>query len=214
VTRFILFDFDGVFADTLDDMLRFSREVCASLGHPRTPTRHDLDALDSMDIRSYARQLGLPEDTHDDFAASMVECFRQKTEPPKLFDQVGEVIAQLARGNRLGIVTGNSTEMVWAFLAHHGLDGYISGVMGADVPGTRAEKIRLMMRELGAPPEATFMVGDSISDVRAAQEVGVTSIAVAWGHQSAERIATATPDVIVYSPEELLRVVGEDKSQG
>ena len=80
-------------------------------------------------------------------------------------------------------------------------------MIGADGPGTRAEKIRLAIGDLGGTPEATYMVGDSISDVKGAREAGVTSIAVTWGHQSEARLATTAPDVIVHTPSELLDVV-------
>ena len=42
----ILFDFDGVLADTLDDMLHFAQAVCVELGSDRIPTPADLDALE------------------------------------------------------------------------------------------------------------------------------------------------------------------------
>jgi phosphoglycolate phosphatase-like HAD superfamily hydrolase len=50
------------------------------------------------------------------------------------------------------------------------------------------------------------MVGDSVSDVRAAKEAGVKSIAVGWGHQSLERLIEAAPDHVVRSPGELIEI--------
>jgi phosphoglycolate phosphatase-like HAD superfamily hydrolase len=55
--------------------------------------------------------------------------------------------------------------------------------------------------------EAVFMVGDSLSDVRAAKEASVTSIAVTWGHQSLENLLRGKPDFVVSSPEGLVEVV-------
>jgi phosphoglycolate phosphatase-like HAD superfamily hydrolase len=51
-----------------------------------------------------------------------------------------------------------------------------------------------------------FMVGDSLSDVRAAKEAGVKSIAVSWGHQSVGRLAGAVPDHVVRVPGELIEI--------
>jgi phosphoglycolate phosphatase-like HAD superfamily hydrolase len=205
--RTILFDFDGVLADTLGDMLRFSEEACAQLGRPRRPTPEDLNAVDSMDIQSYGRQLGLPEDLLDDFGAFMVRRFEEKKEPPGLFDGLGEVILRLSHSCRLGVVTGNSEAAVRAFLAHHGLGSVMGCVIGADTPGTRAEKIDCAAERLDGQLSSTCMVGDSVSDVRAAREAGVMSIAVAWGHQSERRLRAAGPDAVVRSPAELLAVV-------
>ena len=161
MTRIILFDFDGVLADTLDDMLNFSRAICSTLGHDCRPAPRDLDALELMDILSYGRQLGLPTDKLEDFGAMMVEQFRLKQEPPALFAGLADVIRQISQNSRIGIVTGNSTEMVREFVAYHGLDDYFSCVLGADAPGTRGDKIRRAVQEQEGGLASTFMVGDS-----------------------------------------------------
>jgi len=50
------------------------------------------------------------------------------------------------------------------------------------------------------------MVGDSVSDIRAAREASVKSIAVEWGHQSPAKLLSAQPDYFVRSPKELLEI--------
>jgi phosphoglycolate phosphatase-like HAD superfamily hydrolase len=54
--------------------------------------------------------------------------------------------------------------------------------------------------------ESVFMVGDSLSDIRAAKEAGIQSVAVAWGHQSLSRLMNGEPDHVVHSPQELLEL--------
>jgi len=76
-----------------------------------------------------------------------------------------------------------------------------------DSPGSKAEKISHAQKQLAAEGEAVFMVGDSASDVRAAKEASVKSIAVSWGHQSVEVLIRAEPDQIVHSPRELIKVI-------
>jgi len=46
-----------------------------------------------------------------------------------------------------------------------------------------------------------------LSDVRAAREAGVTSIAATWGHQSLETLLRGNPDVVVNSPPDLIEVI-------
>ena len=55
--------------------------------------------------------------------------------------------------------------------------------------------------------EAVFMIGDALSDVRAAKEAGVTSIAVTWGHQSLETLLRGEPDHVVHTPNTLIGVI-------
>jgi phosphoglycolate phosphatase-like HAD superfamily hydrolase len=51
-----------------------------------------------------------------------------------------------------------------------------------------------------------YVVGDSASDIRAAKESSVKSIAVSWGHQGINKLASARPDHLVHSPQELLEL--------
>jgi phosphoglycolate phosphatase len=203
----VLFDFDGVLADTLDDILCFSEIVCSQLGHPRQPTPGDLDALDLMSFHELGKKLALPEDKAQDFATRCVQMFTQRQLPPKIFDGMQEVVAQLSARAKIGIITGNSAKVVFKFLDQYGLAGYVSQVMGGDLPGTRADKIRTAVNCLGTPEDDTYMVGDAVSDIRAAREASVMSVAVCWGHQSGKRLLEAGPDYLVHSPKELLAIL-------
>jgi len=69
------------------------------------------------------------------------------------------------------------------------------------------EKILRAQNQLAAESKSVWMIGDSGSDIRAAKEASVQSIAVSWGHQSAEVLTRAEPDYLVHSPEELLKVI-------
>ena len=70
----ILFDFDGVLADTLDDLLSFAQEACAQLGFPRNPTPADLDALETMSFIDYGRQLKCLHNRLIHLSAHAYEC--------------------------------------------------------------------------------------------------------------------------------------------
>ena len=59
----------------------------------------------------------------------------------------------------------------------------------------------------GKSPEEACLIGDAVSDVYACREVGVRSIAVAWGHQSAARLTAAGADDVVGSPRELAELL-------
>jgi phosphoglycolate phosphatase len=105
---------------------------------------------------------------------------------------------------RMGVVTGNVTAAVQEFLVVHGIAAWFPVVLGADTPGSRVEKILRAVQMLGGTArDKVWVVGDSVSDIRAAREAGVSSIAVGWGHQSLKKLASLNPDHIVHKPEEL-----------
>jgi phosphoglycolate phosphatase len=61
--------------------------------------------------------------------------------------------------------------------------------------------------------ENIYIVGDSLSDIRAAKETGIKSIAVSWGHQSMKKLSSAEPDHIVHSPRELFETITKTENQ-
>jgi phosphoglycolate phosphatase len=203
----ILFDFDGVLADTLDDLLNFAREVCAQLGLPRNPTPADLEVLDTMSFVDYGQQLKLPPQYIDAFVSQCLQKFNKRSRPPEIFEGMGQVITEAARHNTIAIVTGNTTPTVDEFLKENNLREHIKLIIGVEQKGTRPEKIERALRELGQGEKAAYMVGDAVSDIRAARETSTKSIAVGWGHQSPVRLMTAAPDYLVDSPQELLELL-------
>jgi len=203
----ILFDFDGVLADTLGDLLQFGQEVCDELGVKHVATPDDLDSLEVMSFATYGRQLEVPEHLVDEFVRRCLKRFGEKKSPPDIFEGMGEVVRKLAVSHVLGIITGNSSQNVTAFLVEHGLAEYVRAIFGVDSPGSKTEKISQAQNQFTAEGEAVFMVGDSMSDTRAAKEAAVKSIAVSWGHQSAETLIRAEPDYLVRSPQELMEVI-------
>lgn len=203
----ILFDFDGVLADTLEDALNFGREACTQMGFERNPTPADLDALETMAVPDYGYQLKLPAQHIDEFVTRYLQMFTQKPYPPRLFQGMELVIADAARYHKIAIVTGNTTPAVEAFLKEYKLREYIKLVIGAEYKISRAEKIGFALRQLGRLDEIVYMIGDSVSDIRAARETSIKSIAAGWGHQTPARLLAERPDHLVNSPQELRELI-------
>ena len=207
----IIFDYDGVLADTLDDLLQFGQEACNTLGVKHVVEKDDLSHLEEMSFASYGRACGVAEHQVDEFVQICLKRFAEKQSPPAIFDGLSHVVRRLAGHNTLAIVTTNSAQNVHVFLAEHGLSGCIQAVYGVDSPGSKAQKISMARNRLSADIKqgSVFMVGDSLSDMRAAKETATTSIAVTWGHQSLEHLLRGDPDHVVNFPCELIEIIKE-----
>ena len=204
----IIFDYDGALADTLDDLLRFGQQACDQLGVNHLVTKDDLNNLEVMSFATYGRACEVPEPLVDEFVCISLRLFAEKESPPAIFAGLSDVVRRLAVRHKIAIVTTNTSQNVNAFLSQHGLANLVHAVYGVDSPGSKAQKISLARgRLLEREEEAVFMVGDSLSDVRAAKEASVTSIAVTWGHQSLENLLRGSPDFVVSSPEGLVEAV-------
>jgi phosphoglycolate phosphatase len=205
----IIFDYDGVLADTLHDLLLFGQEACNQLGIKHLVTKDDLNNLEVMSFTSYGRVCEVPEPLVDEFVRICLNLFAEKKSPPAIFAGLSEVIRHLSTNHMIAIVTTNSSQNVHAFLTKHGLDGHIHAVYGVHTPGSKAQKISMARSRLieNRKQDSVFMIGDSLSDVLAAKEAGVTSIAVTWGHQSLKNLLRGNPEHVVSSPHHLIEVI-------
>jgi phosphoglycolate phosphatase-like HAD superfamily hydrolase len=202
----ILFDFDGVLADTLGDMIQFGQEACDELGVAHIVTTDDLNLLEVMSLAEYGRQLEVPKDLIDDFVSRCLTRFIHKPHPPKIFDGMAQVVEKLSAGHVIGIVTGNVTSVVENFLLENGTRQSVRAIFALDQPGSKSEKILRAKSQLAGNTTEVYYIGDSVSDIQAARETSLKSIAVSWGHQSIEKLTRAKPDYFVQSPQELLEV--------
>jgi phosphoglycolate phosphatase len=207
----IIFDFDGVLADTLNDLIQFGQEVCDELGINHAVKKDDLSNLEIMSFASFGRACEVPEHLVDEFVQRCLKRFAEKKSPPAIFNGLSTIIRNFAVHNTLAIITTNSSQNVNAFLIEHGLDECIQAVYGVDIPGSKAQKISIARNQFSADekPESVFMIGDSLSDIRAAKEASVTSVAVTWGHQSLEHLLRGDPDYVVHFPHDLIEVINK-----
>ncbi|NJD59330.1 MAG: HAD family hydrolase, partial [Anaerolineae bacterium] len=153
----VIFDFDGVLADTLADMLLFAQEVCDELGVIHTVVQRDLSELEVMSFATFGRACEIPENLVDEFVRKCTEKFAEKKSPPAIFDRLGEVVRKLAASHVLAVVTGNSERNVRVFLEEHGLEACVRAVYGVDMPGSKVEKILMAKSQFAAGGEAVFM---------------------------------------------------------
>lgn len=204
----IIFDYDGVLADTFDDLLRFGQEACNQLGVKHLVTKDDVHGLEEMSFSSFGRSCEVPEHLVDEFVKICLNFIAEKTSPPAIFTGLRDIVRDLSADHKIAIVTTNSSLNVNAFLVRHGLDGFVHAVYGVDSPGSKAQKITLARDRLleNGKEEPVFMVGDALSDVLAAKEASVTSVAVTWGHQSLDKLHRGHPDHVVSSPHDLIEV--------
>ena len=110
------------------------------------------------------------------------------------------LVNNLAQRYPVYVVTGNSSEVVTAFLREHGIGG-VREVLGSDVERSKVKKIRRVKRL--HPDGALFFITDTSGDLREAHKAGAVPVAVTWGYHSVATLQKAHPQHVVESPESL-----------
>ncbi|MBE9158132.1 HAD hydrolase-like protein [Nodosilinea sp. LEGE 06152] len=198
-----LFDFDGTLADSLLTIVEITNRLAPEFGYRPTPLE-ELDALKGYSTRQLIRYSGIS-------LLKIPALLRRLRVELKSYDPtiapcagMPAVIRQLhAQNHALAVITSNTPEVVYAFLAAHSLEHCFFSVDGG---GTLFGKGRLIVKCLERHrlvPAETVYVGDEVRDIQAARFAGIQSISVTWGFNSREALAAAQPDWLVDDPETL-----------
>ncbi|MBN2255448.1 MAG: HAD family hydrolase [Deltaproteobacteria bacterium] len=200
--RLLLFDFDGVIADSLELYETTTRRCFELIGTPITPNREVF--LDLFDDNFYdaiqARGVKIEE---------FIRAIRE-IGPSVDFSGVGlfagiePVLEELARENTLIVISSNTNHAVGTILSAHRCACCFQEIMGADVMVSKVRKIIHAMEKYRCPPVMSLFIGDTAGDIREARQAGIGTVAVTWGWHGRERLESADPDYIVDTPEELL----------
>jgi len=127
---------------------------------------------------------------------------------------VEPLLARLVRrGILLGLVTGNLTHIGWCKLERAGLRDYFRFGAFGEMAKTRARLVKIAMAEARrrrwiAGDAPVTLVGDAPSDVLAARDNRIRSIAVQTGITPVEELVSNRPDLLLRDLRELrLRMV-------
>lgn len=109
----------------------------------------------------------------------------------------------------LGIATGKSQRGVRAILSHHDLISHFGTIKTADDAPSKPHPGMILeaMRETGAEPRDTIMIGDTTFDMEMARAAGVHAIGVKWGYHPHHLLARSGASEIVSNFAELGRRV-------
>lgn len=198
----LMFDFDGTLADSLGAIVAITNRLAPEFGY-RPTAPEDLAALKHLPPRQVIWQSQISVLKIPALLRRVRRELRQHMAEVPLCAGLHPVLRDLCQHHTLCILTSNAPENVRPFLAAHGLTDCFGEITGG---GTLFGKARLMRRVLadqGWDPSGVIYVGDEVRDIEAAHTVGMPVVAVTWGFNSRELLASAHPTWLVDHPEEL-----------
>lgn len=115
-----------------------------------------------------------------------------------------------ADGWLLAVVTGKGRRGLHEVLEAHGLLARFVALKSADDGPGKPDPTLLLdaVRETGASPGRTVMVGDTVFDLGMARRARVAGIAVTWGYHDLAQLQTERPAAVIERFEELATTAG------
>jgi len=197
----IIFDYDGVIADSKEIFMRYFLEGCRRYGVDIT-TEEEFLRLYEGNIYESMLSLGLSREKILSVVYYMRRGLLENKDRIRMFSGIGEIIKELS-SRPLFIVTSNDTELVRNFLKSWHID-FFEDIIGSDREASKVKKIKSIMEKY--PSSRYYFIGDTVGDIMEGRKAGVKTVAVTWGWHDEERLAKAKPDYMVKNPPELLTV--------
>lgn len=214
----ILIDVDGTLVDSVPDLAYCVDEMMKQLD---MPTRGEAavrtwvgNGVERLVRRALIGRLdGEPDEAL--FARAypiFLELYTENTSKRSaLYPGVREGLDYLkSQGYRLGCVTNKVAQFTLPLLKDLGLhDDFESIVCGDTLPKKKPDPLPLLhsAEMLDVAPEESLMLGDSVSDVKAARAAGFQIVCMSYGYNHGVDIRESNPDAVIDSMVELKRLL-------
>lgn len=219
--RLLVFDLDGTLIDSRQDLCKAVNAMLVEFGRPPLPDLVIASYIGDGAGMLVRRALGDPSDealVARALAAFMAHYRRHKLDHTYVYPGVMESLVALralpaGAGERaMAMLTNKPITPTLAISEALQLSPYFFRIYGGDSFATKKpdpEGLLALMREAGARPQETVMIGDSDVDVLTAQRAGAWSIGCRYG-LSPEKLAAMPADVMVDTAAEWIEVLQEE----
>ena len=221
----VLIDVDGTLVDSVPDLAFCVDEMMKQLGmpiHGEAKVRQWVgNGVERLTRRALIGKLdGEPDEILFQKAYPIfMELYAQNTSKRSvLYPGVKEGLTYLkAGGYKLGCVTNKAAQFTEPLLKDLGIyNDFAIVVSGDTLPVKKPDPGPLLhvAKHFGVSPDRSTMIGDSVSDVKAARAAGFQIICMSYGYNHGMDIRDAHPDAVIDSMAELEGLLESAKRQG
>lgn len=216
--RLIIFDLDGTLVDSVSDLSCAIDAMLAELGREPAGEAKVRGWVGEGAARLVKRALtgerqGEPDpELAERGLALFFAAYRDRVlDRSRAYTGARELLAWLAeRGRRLALVTNKPAEFIAPLLDGLGLGEYFDLTLGGDsLAAKKPDPAPLLhaAQYFGLEADDCLMVGDSGTDIAAAQAAGMPVVAVSYGYEPSGDVRCHAPDAVVDSLHDLLSLL-------
>ena len=185
----IVFDLDGTLTDSAELGRMLFKRVFSRMGFGEISDALS-DSFNGPSADEVCRIMGIGPDRRAEYDRLIDEIEVELVRTVgKVYPGVHEMLSDLARRAHLAILTNGSAAYCEACVAHYGFAPYIELNAGYASGVTKAMRIGMWARELGA--RRVIVVGDRRTDIDHARAAGAYAVGVTFGMGTREELAGA-----------------------
>ncbi len=201
----IIFDFDGVLADSFEALYKINALAFRAQGKKLTKTQYRNFFINDFNE-------GVKKFCGDEKKYEKLTNFRKKIKEKyyndvKLFPHTKPLIRRLKKQkNSLGIISVTSEDLVKMLLNKSGLDNYFDFILSS-AGASKAEILKQVILSNGYKISESYFVTDTFNDICYGKKAGLQTIAVLWGFNAKELLLKGKPDFILKNCEEIFSII-------
>lgn len=202
--KIIIFDFDGVLADSVQVVFKMNQEAVASINKTLTMEEY-VSCFEEHVNKRLAELFHLTEEEKKMLVGVKANLFPKyyNTHTIKLFDFAKELVLEAGKLGELWIISSSPSDLIKQVLEPYGLVESFTKIIGQN----KLSKNIILENEIKDMKEGeVFFITDTTGDIKETRKIPekILTLAVTWGFHSATLLESEKPDLVVYKPEEIL----------
>ena len=201
----IIMDFDGVVADSHGAILKAINDLAVKRNKPQITDAE----YASVSMRSLFAKLALPKILTPYYVNILRKGIRTHFDELGLHTQILPVLEWAQQTQTpLGILSSNATDVIRRFVDAHLPEVPFASVQGNCALWAKHRYLKKIAQRHGSSVERSVYLGDETRDIDAARRVGMRSVAVTWGKDSAHLLEQSGPSCLAQDGSAVVRYLG------
>ncbi len=204
--KLIIFDFDGTIADTMEAGIEITNKIAEQLNFTKLD-KSKIDYYRTLEPKQFLKLMQIPLLKIPLMAGIYHIEFNKVIHKLKPFPGIPEVLNELEKHYKLGILSSNSVENIEKFLELNNLRHLFDFVHSQPHIFGKSSSLRKILRRRKLTKDQVVYVGDEVRDIQAAHQLKIPVISVTWGLNARELLEKYKPEYLIDTPGQLLDIL-------
>ncbi|MFA5095596.1 MAG: HAD hydrolase-like protein [Candidatus Paceibacterota bacterium] len=197
--KLVIFDFDGVLANTLEFSFKIHKDINGNL------TWEKFQKFAMGDFHEEMRR-SVEKESHI-IPKNFYELYEKNLNEIGINEVLRATVSELRNNHKLAIVSSTSSSYISNFLEKEKILSYFNDILGQDVHTSKIVKINTLLERYKIIPNYAVFITDSLGDILEGNECKIKSIGVTWGIHGKETLKKGNPSAIIDDPRDLLETI-------
>lgn len=202
----IIFDFDGVLADSFDTLYLLIRDMMVKVGIELSENSYRDLFMDNVH-KGFKKIIGNTEKykIFKKLRDINYDKYYRKY-GPKLFPGASKILKKLDKNYIITVASSGKKSNIVGLLKKNKVHKHFDLILATN-EHSKESMIREILKKHGNSLKTTIMITDTVGDIKIAKKLGLKTVAVTWGFHSPELLRTAGSNHIIKNFRELQRML-------